>query len=371
MHHVRPRCERLIPALLTAVVLLGGCSGGPDEATDDSGASDRDSTTSTALDVAVTTTRTETERYEATGNETISFEPTCDPGPPFGPGPVTCERVGTDTYITVANPITKTGTFDGTMLLEATIILSDSGDYRMSGDAVFEGTVAGCGTGTVKLLIENEGNIAEGLTLNRQHTPSDGDTGTLDVRSELDYVANGPVSTLSSGTYSCPQYDATQASNTGENPPADSADVAEGTVREGSGTVSFVFSPTCDPGPPLTAGPMTCEQSGTDVIIGLRNPGQRTGAMEGTQVFDGTMTLSADGSFVTSGTVRFEGSIEGCGIGTLTTFVETEGSLLDGQTVFRETWVPNETDTLRATLLSGGAVETSGSTSNYTITYTC
>jgi hypothetical protein len=93
--------------------------------------------------------------------------------------------------------------------------------------------------------------------------------------------------------------------------------------------------------------------------------------MEGTQVFDGTMTLSQDGSFVTSGTVTFEGALAGCGTGIMTTFVETEGTLLDGQTVFFETWGVSETDTLRATLVSGAGVETSGTTSNYTITYTC
>ncbi len=355
---------------LLAAAFLGACGASSNEtATPEPPTSSEAPATTDVVD----NTTTEVVEYAATGDETISFIPTCDAGPPLGPGPVTCERVGTDHLVTVANPITKTGTFEGTMLLEATIVLSDTGDYQMSGEALFEGTVAGCGTGTVAFMIENEGNIAQGLTLNSQQTATDGDTGTLGVQATLDYVTAGPVNTLSSGTYSCPQYDEALVVDDAGVAADETSDevVAEDGVFEGSGTVTFIFSPTCDPGPPLSEGTRTCEQSGDDVVIGLLNPGQRTGAMDGTQEYEGTMTLSPDGSFVTSGTVTFEGTLAGCGTGTMTTSVETEGTLLDGQTVFRETWVADEVDTLRATLLSGAAVETSGSTSNYTITYTC
>lgn len=356
---------------LLAALALGACSstGGDAQATE------LPEAVPTTAAVEVDTAGPDDEAITATGAEVIEFTPTCDAGPPLGPGPVTCERIGTDTYVTVASPVTKTGTLDGSMLVDATIVLSDTGVYRMSGEAVFEGTVAGCGTGTVELLIENEGNIAEGLTLNEQRTPQDGDTGTLGVQAHLSYSADGLVNTLTAGTYSCPQFDQDAAdAMSAENElgePVSAEPTEDGAVLEGSGSVSFVFSPTCDPGPPLTPGPRTCELSGTDVIIGLSNPGQRTGAMDGTQLYDGTMTLSTDGSFTTNGFVTFEGTVAGCGSGILTTYVETEGTLLDGQTMFTETWGHSETDTLRPSLVSFAAAESSAVSTSYTISYTC
>lgn len=103
---------------------------------------------------------------------------------------------------------------------------------------------------------------------------------------------------------------------------------------EVTGFEDFVLTPTCDPGPPANPGPAfppPCRTADGNVFITVLNPAVKyDGTFEGTQVFDGTITVFKDGDFVFRGFVTFTGTVEGCGEGTVVFFGEGSGNVATG-----------------------------------------
>lgn len=135
------------------------------------------------------------------GTETYFLTPTCDPGPPITPGPATCRTADGNIFLTVSNPGFRTGTFEGTQHFEGDITIFKNLDFVYTGTLTFEGTVDGCGEGTVVFFNEGAGNLLTGLSRNHQVTLSG--KGTLKVHANLNLVASGPNTNDIFGTYHC------------------------------------------------------------------------------------------------------------------------------------------------------------------------
>lgn len=137
-----------------------------------------------------------------TGTETFVLSPTCNPGPAFGfPPPTTCRTAGPNVFMGLANPGSRTGTFTGTQFFDGKVNLKANGDFTYRGILTFEGTVAGCGEGTVVFFNQGAGNLATGLTSNHQVTLAG--RGTLGVHANLNLEPSGPDTNDIFGTYHC------------------------------------------------------------------------------------------------------------------------------------------------------------------------
>lgn len=140
---------------------------------------------------------------------------------------------------------------------------------------------------------------------------------------------------------------------------------------EVTGSETFFLTPTCDPGPPLNPGPAfepACRTADGNVFITVLNPAVKTGTFEGTQLFDGTITVFKNGDFVFHGFVTFTGTVEGCGEGTVVFVGEGSGNLVDGLTRSRQHATGQGTLGVRANL---DLITTGPNTSAITGTYSC
>ena len=138
---------------------------------------------------------------EASGTETFVLTPTCNPGAAFGGvDPANCRTAGPNVFLGLANPGAREGTFEGTQFFDGKVNAKANGDFTFRGVLTFEGTVEGCGEGTVMFWNEGAGNFATGLTRNVQHTIAG---GTLKVHANLVLTATGPDTNSIAGTYHC------------------------------------------------------------------------------------------------------------------------------------------------------------------------
>ena len=76
-----------------------------------------------------------------------------------------------------------------------------NGDFVFTGILTFEGTVEGCGEGTVVFFNEGAGNFATGLSRNHQVTLPG--KSTLKVHANLNLVGTGEGTNDIFGTYHC------------------------------------------------------------------------------------------------------------------------------------------------------------------------
>lgn len=136
------------------------------------------------------------------GTETFTLTPTCNPGAAFGGfDPADCRTAGPSVFLGLANPGFRDGTFEGTQFFDGRVNAKANGDFTFRGILTFEGTVEGCGTGTVVFFNEGAGNFATGLTRNHQITLSG--RGTLGVHANLNLVPSGENTNDIYGTYHC------------------------------------------------------------------------------------------------------------------------------------------------------------------------
>ncbi len=142
--------------------------------------------------------------HEMAGPVVAAFTPLCDLGPPLGSREATCETDGEHWFQPVLNRVTFTGSFEGTATFVGTQIFSPDGFFEHSGMVYFEGTVQGCGEGTVILVNEGAGrNGSPALCYHRGYTPAGSDTGTLGVHADLEAVQSGLATFEMIGDYSC------------------------------------------------------------------------------------------------------------------------------------------------------------------------
>lgn len=147
---------------------------------------------------------------EAEGFETFFLNPTCSsvllPPNDFPE----CEAANGFVSVTVSNPGSRTGTFEGTQHYEGTLMVNEETlDFAGDGILTFTGTVPSCTgdkVGTVVFYGEAAGNFATGLSLNLQETVKQG--GTLPVSASLelvalDDIAPGQGHNKITGVYSC------------------------------------------------------------------------------------------------------------------------------------------------------------------------
>lgn len=141
---------------------------------------------------------------EAYGTETFVLTPGCNT-PVFGPpqpGLPDCRTADGNVFFTLLNPGTKTGTFTGTQFFEGHGVLFKNLDFVYNGIITFEGTVEGCGTGTVVFYNEGKGNLATGLSRNVQHVLPGKSTVKVQAKLELVDDGNGFSNTIF-GSYHC------------------------------------------------------------------------------------------------------------------------------------------------------------------------
>ena len=140
------------------------------------------------------------------------------------------------------------------------------------------------------------------------------------------------------------------------------------------GTEAFTIVPTCDPGPPLNPGPSfepACKSAGGNVFITVLNPAVKTGTFEGTQLFEGTITVKPNLDFVFHGFVTFTGTVEGCGEGTVVFIGEGGGNFATGLTSSRQHATGQGTLGVRATIDLVSADDPSTPVSEITGSYSC
>ena len=136
------------------------------------------------------------------------------------------------------------------------------------------------------------------------------------------------------------------------------------------GTEAFSLVPTCDP---TGSTEPACRTANGNVFITVLNPAVKTGTFEGTQLFDGTITLFSNGDFVFHGTVTFTGTVEGCGDepGTVVFKGEGGGNFATGLTRSRQHATGQGTLGVRANIDLISADDPSTSVSEITGTYSC
>jgi len=100
--------------------------------------------------------------------------------------------------------------------------------------------------------------------------------------------------------------------------------------RQAEGVTSFMLNPTCDP--TFSGDPGTwCPIVDGEVLLGLANPGSKTGTIKGSQLFEGVLAIASDGSLTMTGSVVFTGRVKACGYGTVEFDVAGSGFLTPGQ----------------------------------------
>ena len=154
------------------------------------------------LIMALATAASAAKPQSVHGSETFTLSPTCNPGAAFGGAdPADCKTAGPNVFIGLANPGSREGTFEGKQFFDGKLNVKANGDFTFTGILTFEGTVEGCGTGTVVFFNEGAGNFATGLTRNHQVTLSG--KGTLKVHANLNLVPTGANTNDIFGTYHC------------------------------------------------------------------------------------------------------------------------------------------------------------------------
>ena len=146
---------------------------------------------------------------EAGGHEQYLLNPTCSSALIGNPGLPACELSDGFEMITLSNPGSRTGTFEGTQHFEGTMKVNvETLDFVGDGFLTFTGTVPSCtGDKVGKVVFYNEvaGNFLTGLSVNHQETVKQG--RTLPVSASLDLVAMPDEGGLGqndiTGVYSC------------------------------------------------------------------------------------------------------------------------------------------------------------------------
>lgn len=128
---------------------------------------------------------------EAEGFEQYFLTPTCSSAVVPIPGLPACELSDGIETLTISNPGSRTGTFEGTQHFEGTLKLNvETLDFVGDGYLTFTGTVPSCtGDKVGKVVFYNEivGNFVTGLSVNHQETVKQ--RRTLPVSASLDLVA--------------------------------------------------------------------------------------------------------------------------------------------------------------------------------------
>jgi hypothetical protein len=119
---------------------------------------------------------------------------------------------GTNLFIPWQAPVVLTGTFSGTGLFldSPTYTFHADGSFQFSERLQFDGTVAGCGSGTVVFQFEANAVFVNGITTwsPHNHLTALSGQGTLPVHANLDLTGDsdpgGLTATLAlSGQYDC------------------------------------------------------------------------------------------------------------------------------------------------------------------------
>ncbi len=133
-----------------------------------------------------------------------------------------------------------------------------------------------------------------------------------------------------------------------------------------TGSETFSIMPTCGEEP-------ACKTAGGNLFLTVLNPAVKTGTFEGTQLFDGTITVFKSGDFVFRGTVVFTGTVDGCGEGTVVFKGEGRGNFATGLASSRQHATGQGTLGVRANIDLINTVDNGdgSNTSELTGTYSC
>lgn len=134
------------------------------------------------------------------------------------------------------------------------------------------------------------------------------------------------------------------------------------------GTEEFTIVPTCDP---TGSTEPACRTADGNVFITVLNPAVKTGTFEGTQLFEGTITVKPNGNFVFHGFVTFTGTVEGCGEGTVVFIGEGAGNFATGLTRSRQHATGQGTLGVHANIDLISADDPNTPVSEITGTYSC
>lgn len=101
---------------------------------------------------------------------------------------------------------------------------------------------------------------------------------------------------------------------------------------EASGVETFQLTPTCSSVLGEIPGAPDCRTGNGNTFLTLLNPGAKSGTFEGTQLYEGHVTIFKNGDFTLRGFVTFTGTVEGCGEGTVVFWNEGSGNVATGLT---------------------------------------
>lgn len=261
-----------------------------------------------------------------------SVRPSCNLGLPFSVGEGDCESFGGYLLQPVTFKAQLRGTFDGSYTQRGTFAVADDGSYVFASIDTFVGTVGECGDGTVVWNSAGWGDFE--ITEPAQTVPISWNTNwvsytaarsalsTLDVALSATTTQTALTSVKMTGTVSCGEEGSIDALVDAVRPDS-SVDAAN--VLEWTGTSSFAFGSTCvvtdDPDLP-TACPIVDDFA----VQPLNNNLVFSGSFEGEGRFVAAQLVGIAADYEHAGIFIFEGTVEGCGEGSVVLVNEAVGN---------------------------------------------
>lgn len=278
----------------------------------------------------------------------------CSMGPPLTLEPGDCETFGGYRIVRAVLAVQRTGTFEGTEQFHATFVVDADGAYTFSGISSFVGTVEGCGEGTV--VYNTAGSGAFDLEQSGEtgapvsgpidaivYTATSGALSELDVFVDLTMTSSGAPEFDVTGTAICDNGDGELDKAVAVAAVLPASGVSAADAVEWTGPATFALGPTCAPARDL-ARDNVCDFDENFSYMPLFNTLEFNGLFDGEARFIGTNILSARGLYEHSGIIVFDGTVDGCGSGTIVMSNEAAGSIANSNFSHQRAFTPTMFD---------------------------
>ncbi|MGI9605587.1 MAG: hypothetical protein ACR2P0_05560 [Acidimicrobiales bacterium] len=310
------------------------------------------------------------DTFDVTGEMAFELNPSCSIGPPLSAEPADCETYAGYTIVPATLTATRTGTFDGTETFHAVFAVDADGGYVFAGISSFVGAVDGCGEGTAVYNSAGTGSFdieqsseAGTLVLGPMdavsYTAAPSKLATLDLAFEATMTTLDPTTLDISGTVNCSDEPLNAGSFDAVRP---ESSVVEAGAREWTGAASYVLGATCNPSVYAAGSPNACPTTDGFLVMPLNNSLVLGAPFDGEAVFVGT-NIIADSNYEHAGIFIFDGTIDGCGEGSVVMANEAIGSFLSPVFPHARGFTPPLFDTGALGVHADGTVKITGQVS--------